>query len=165
MLHSNVVQTVWKQSVIILFYIHFSAYFFKLSVEWLVQISFPPPNSYIINVSFSAHVCMMHNATYFLYDGKFSQLLRQLLAITVWDKLCCDCQGKESPLKVVLHWRLSSTEGCFPPKVIIGQSSSSAKGRLPPKVVLHQPYHLGWSYIVRTVNVPNFSFLPCLEVA
>ena len=49
----------------------------------------------------------------FFYDGKFYFRLRQLTAILIWAQLCCDCQGEESPPKVVFHRSWSSTEGIF----------------------------------------------------
>ena len=45
--------------------------------------------------------------------------------------------------------------------VVFHQRLSSTKGRLPPKVVFHQVDLI----FVRTVNTPNLSLLPCLEVA
>ena len=77
------------------------------------------------------------------------------------------------PLKVVFHQRLSSTKGHLPLKVVFHRRSSSTKGRLPPKVIFHQrlspTYHntlLDLIFIfVRTVNIPNLSLLPGLEVA
>ena len=76
-----------------------------------------------------------------------------------------------SSMKVVFHWRYSSTKGCIPLKVVFYQRSSSTRGHLPPKVVFHlrlsSTYHntLIDFIFVRTVNIPNLSFLPCLEVA
>ena len=44
--------------------------------------------------------------------------LKQLIAIMVWTRLCSDCHGEESPLKVVFHQRLSPTKGHLSPKVV-----------------------------------------------
>ena len=92
-----------------------------------------------------------------------------------------------------INQRLSSTKGCLPPKVIFHQRLSSTKGCFPPKVVFHQRlfstedclttegclhmkvffhHRLSSTYhntlvdliFVRTVNIANFSLLPCLEV-
>ena len=74
-------------------------------------------------------------------------------------------------LKVVFHWRLFSTESRLPQKVIFHWRSSSTEGRLPPNVAFYR--WLSSTYLntlvdlifARTVNIPNFSLLPCLEVA
>ena len=74
------------------------------------------------------------------------------------------------PSKVVFHRRSSFTKGCLPPKVVFYRWSSSIEGCLPPKVVFLQRsssiknntlVHL---IFVRTVNIPNLSLLPCLEM-
>ena len=91
------------------------------------------------------------------------------------------------PLKVAFHQRLSSTEGCLSPKAVFHQRSSSIEGRLPPKVIFHRRLssaegHLppkgvflqrassinhntlvGLIFVI-TVNIPNLSLLPSLEV-
>ena len=87
------------------------------------SINLPPPHSYIFCTCVLTQ-CRIH--------GKFDFRLRQLIAIPVWAQLCYDCQGEESPPKVVFHQGSSSTKGCLP------RRSSSTKGRLPPKVVFHQ---------------------------
>ena len=86
------------------------------------------------------------------------------------------------PPRVVFHQGLSSTKGCLSPKVVFHrrssstegvfhQRASSTEGRLSPKVVFHRrsssTYHntLVDLIFVRTVNIPNISLLPCLEVA
>ena len=75
------------------------------------------------------------------------------------------------PLKVVFQWRVSSTEGHLPLKVVFLRRSSSPKGRLPPKVIFHRrPSSINHNILVdlifvRTVNLPNLSLLPCIEVA
>ena len=71
------------------------------------------------------------------------------------------------PLKGVFNCRSSSTTGCLPPKVVFHRRLSSTKGRLPPSGIMH---HAGCNTLVdliflRTVNIPNLSLLPCLEVA
>ena len=95
--------------------------------------------------------------------------------------------GGRLPPKVVFHQRSSSTrssstKGRLPPKVVFHRRSSSTEGRLrpkvvftkgllPPKVIFHRwssfTYHntLVDLLFVRTVNIPNLSLLPCLEVA
>ena len=109
---------------------------------WWVQLSFPPPNSFIIlvsciclKISSFLHTCasctMLH---IFFYDGKFYFQLRQLIVIPVWAQLCCGCQGEESPLKVVFNQRSYSTKGCLPWKIVIHQRSYSIEGHLPPTI-------------------------------
>ena len=74
------------------------------------------------------------------------------------------------PPNFVSHQRLSSTKCRLPLKVIFNQRSSSTGGRLQPKSVF--PWRLSSTYhktlidliFVRTVNIPNLSLLPCLEV-
>ena len=74
------------------------------------------------------------------------------------------------PPKVVFHWRLSSTKGRLVLKVVFHRRLSSTDGRLPPKVGFHRTssftYHntLVEPIFLRTVNIPNLSPLPCLEV-
>ena len=74
------------------------------------------------------------------------------------------------------HRRSSFTEGHLPPKVVIHRRLSStegffSEGRLSQKVFFHQRlssiYHnfLVHLAFVRTVKIPNISLLPCLEVA
>ena len=96
------------------------------------------------------------------------------------------------PQKVIFHGRSSSTEGCLPPKVVFHQKVSSTnghlptegrlpmnvvfqqrsppnEGRLPPKCIFQQrlssTYHntLVDLIFVRTVNIPNLSFLPTMH--
>ena len=75
------------------------------------------------------------------------------------------------PQKVFFHRWVSSTEGRLPLKVVFHPRSSSTKGLLTSKVVFHRwssfTYHntLVDLLFVRTVNIPNLSLLPCLEVA
>ena len=63
-----------------------------------------------------------------------------------------------------------STEGRLPPKVVFHRRLSSTKDCLPPKVVFHQRLSsinhnkLVDLIFVRTVNIPNLSLLPCLEM-
>ena len=79
--------------------------------------------------------------------------------------------GGRLPEKVVFHWRLSSTKYCLPPKVVFHRRPSSTKCHLPPKVVFHWSLYSTYNeslidlIFVRTVNIPNLGFLPCLEVA
>ena len=44
----------------------------------------------------------------------------------------------QGSIKVVFHWRSSSTTGSLPPKVVFQQRSSSREGCLPLKVLFHQ---------------------------
>ena len=80
-------------------------------------------------------------------------------------------EGHLPPTKFVFHQRLSSTAGRIRLKVVFHRRSSSTKGLLPSKVVFHRwssfTYHntLVDLLFVRTVNIPNLSLLPCLEVA
>ena len=71
----------------------------------------------------------------------------------------------------VYHQSSSCTEGCLPLKVVFNQRTSSTGGHLTLKVVFHlrssSTYHntLIDLVFVRSVRIPNFSFLPALEVA
>ena len=73
--------------------------------------------------------------------------------------------------KAVFQQRSSSTEGHLPPKAVFHRRSSSTQGCLPQKAVFHRrpsfTYHntLVDLIFVKTVNIPNLSLLPCLEVA
>ena len=62
--------------------------------------------------------------------------------------------AKQTKKHARTHWRSSSTEGCLSPKVVFHQR-------------LFSTYHntLVDLIFVRTVYIPNLSFLPCLEVA
>ena len=75
------------------------------------------------------------------------------------------CQKSSSikgclPLKVVFHQRLSFTKGNLQPKTVFHRRSSSTEGCLPPTNNILVDF-----IFVRTVKIPNFSLLPCLEVA
>ena len=41
-------------------------------------------------------------------------------------------------MKVIFHWRSSSTEAHLPPKVAFNRRSYSTEGQLPPKIVFHR---------------------------
>ena len=105
----------------------------------------PPPSSYIIMVklSFTKNVVFLHTCActmphIFFHDGKLYFRLKQLTAISIWAQLCCDCQGEESPPKVIFLRRLSSTEGHLPPKFVFHWRLSSTKGPLLSKVFFHR---------------------------
>ena len=74
------------------------------------------------------------------------------------------------PPMVVYYRRSSFTKGHLPPKVVFHRKSSSTKGRPPLKVVFHwsssSTYHSTFADLifVSTLNIPNLSLLPCLEV-
>ena len=80
------------------------------------------------------------------------------------------CRGLSST-KDILPLKVPSIEGYLPLKVFFHQRSSFIRGCLPTKVVIHR--RLSSTYynnlidliFVRTVNIPNLNFLPCLEVA
>ena len=104
-----------------------------------------------------------------IFHWKSSSTKGRLPPKVVFHQRFSSTEGCLAP-KIVFHQRLSSTEGCLPPKVVFHQRLSSTKGHLPPKVIFH------WrsSFInhntlvdlifVKTVNIPNLSLIPCLEM-
>ena len=126
-------------------------------------------------------------STFFKKNGHTVALVRtapklRLPSKVVFHRRSSSTVGRLPPW-VVFHWRSSSIESHLPPKIVLHRSSSFTEDHLPLKVIFHQRssstegclppscimHEAGCNTLVdliflRTVNIPNLSLLPCLEV-
>ena len=114
--------------------------------QMMCPIIFPPSqrlyyNGLIVfprNVFFSVHVsrpCTLPCTLF--YDGISFLRFRELIAIPkIVFHLRSSIKGC-LPMKVVFHWRSSSTRGHPPPKVVFHRRSSSTEGHLSLRVIFH----------------------------